>query len=161
MPLINPTREELKNHWRREVYRNLHKTGVVYSVRKNGIVEGHCNFIAVDNPVFAVGPKGNQRVRDEERKNVHAYIRGYMSRVIWHNDSTSYDLGHCEHCANYELNQRDIYSEYEWKEITYNPYKYQNFVTVEDEQPIFEARQAYIAKSVWALIPTQDKQETN
>ena len=67
---------KVQKEFRREVYRNLHwKNETVYSVRKNGLVEGHVYSIIMDgntkHPVtFAVGPKGNQRVRDEKRKNV-------------------------------------------------------------------------------------------
>lgn len=150
MPLYNPTRAELKKHWRREVYRNLHKEGHVYSVRKDGIVEGHCNFIGMDNPVFAVGPKGNQRVRDEERKNVHAVIRGYMNDVLWHDPD---EIEYCEDGAEYKMNHRDEYLGFDWKEVTYNPYKYKTFVTVEDAQPILEAKRALIGETVWALVP--------
>ena len=76
-----------------QVYRNLNKkessqlgNGIdpkavgdqpVYSVRgDDGLVKTHlCHFVLHDC-VFRVGKKGNQRVRDEKRKNVHAYIQG-------------------------------------------------------------------------------------
>ena len=68
-----------------QVYRNLHKTTkegtAVYSVRdEKGIVVDHVTEIALSRPVLRVGPKGNQRVRDEMRKNVHAYIQGMRMR---------------------------------------------------------------------------------
>ena len=60
-----------------QVYRNLHKTledgTKVFSVKNDkGIVEDHVTEIAISRPILRVGPKGNQRVRDEGRKNVHA-----------------------------------------------------------------------------------------
>jgi hypothetical protein len=53
-----------------QVYRNLHKTTAegtpVYSVRNDkGIVEDHVTEIALARPILRVGPKGNQKVRDE------------------------------------------------------------------------------------------------
>ena len=74
--------------FKREVYRNLHfRDEIVYSVRKDGLVEGHAMMVIMDGstkkPItFAVGPKGNQRVRDEQRKNVHAVIRGYIINAV-------------------------------------------------------------------------------
>ena len=103
-----------------QVYRNLHKTledgTKVYSVRnsKNKVVD-HVTEIALSRPIFRVGPKGNQRVRDEKRKNVHAGIRGYME----HKD--------LEVWADLPDDQ--------FSEITYNPYKYSSFVDIKDSSP--------------------------
>ena len=57
--------------FKREVYRNLrYRDEHVYSVRKDGLVEGTALCVVMDGntkyPVkFAVGDKGCQRVRDE------------------------------------------------------------------------------------------------
>ncbi len=156
-------------NFRREVYRNLNfKDGVVYSVRKDGVVVGHALTIIMDGntkyPVtFAVGPKGNQRVRDEQRKNVHAVIRGCIVNAVWaYADMDEDELNHtkdaCVYHAGENMTERDGY---EWKQVTYNPYQYKTFVTVEDEQPIFTARKVIIGKKVWAQVPTQETQESN
>jgi hypothetical protein len=160
MPFYDITdKAALKKHLRREVYRNLHKKGTVYSIRKEGLVEGHANFVGLDRPTFSVGPKGNQRVRDEQRKNVHAVIRGYIFDNVWHDpQEIEYSEGSGEYKLDYHKNDRD---EYEWKQVAYNPYKYQTFVTVEDEQPIFEAYRVLIGKTVWALVRTLAKTEEN
>ena len=93
------TKNQSKALFRREVYRNLHfRDETVYSVRKDGLVDGHALQVVMDgcddSPVtFAVGPKGNQRVRDEERKNVHAVVRGYIMNAVWYpadDDDLSY-----------------------------------------------------------------------
>ena len=77
-----------------QVYRNLHRTTEegthVYSVRNDkGIVVDHVTQIALSKPILRVGPKGNQRVRDEKRKNVHAYIQGMRMRESVIDDHTS------------------------------------------------------------------------
>jgi len=70
-----------------QVYRNLNKKlsgtrfwgdhGPVYSVRgDDGLVKKHTCHLVLHDCTFRVGEKGNQRVRDEQRKNVHAYIQG-------------------------------------------------------------------------------------
>lgn len=156
-------------NFRREVYRNLNfKDGVVYSVRKDGIVEGHAMTIILDGntkyPVtFAVGPKGNQRVRDEQRKNVHAVIRGCIVNAVWaYADMDKKELAHSEDACDYFKSEHMSEREgYEWKQVTYDPYKYRTFVTVEDEQPIMTARKVIIGKEVWAQISTQETDETN
>ena len=157
-------------NFRREVYRNLNfKDGVVYSVRKDGVVVGHALTIIMDGntkyPVtFAVGPKGNQRVRDEQRKNVHAVIRGCIVNAVWaYADMDKNELAHAKDTCDYfkdDFMQPRI-DGYEWKQVTYEPYKYRTFVTVEDEQPIMTARKVVVGKEVWAQISTQETDETN
>lgn len=155
----------IANTFKREVYRNLHFRGqTVYSVRKDGLVEGHALTVIMDGttkrPItFAVGPKGNQRVRDEQRKNVHAVIRGYLINAVWYDeDEMDHALSCCEYFKDSEMGEQDGY---EWKEVAYNPYKYKTFVTVEDGQPVFTARKVIIGKNVLALLPTNEIQKEN
>ena len=165
------TKAQSKKIFKREVYRNLHfRDETVYSVRKDGIVEGHALTVLLDGTsdspiVFAVGPKGNQRVRDEQRKNVHAVIRGYIVNAVWHTSDLwvdAFEMGHAKDaCKYHKKNHMMNYEGYEWKEVTYNPYKYKTFITVDDGEPIFTARRAVIGEEVWAMVPTQDKQEQN
>lgn len=58
------------------MYRNLHKDCL--SVRQNGIVVCHATNVVLNQARFVVGKKGQQRVRDEKKKNVHAYVTGYV-----------------------------------------------------------------------------------
>jgi len=125
-----------------QVYRNLHKTTkegtAVYSVRdEKGIVVDHVTEIALSRPVLRVGPKGNQRVRDEMRKNVHAYIQGMRMRESLIDD---YSTGIESH---------------EWQRITYNPYKHKTFVLVNNESvSVTEAWFIEIRRDgVWAFLP--------
>ena len=178
------TKNEAKKLFRREVYRNLHfRDEAVYSVRKNGLVDGHALQVVMDgcddSPVtFAVGPKGNQRVRDEGRKNVHAVIRGYLQNAIWYpedEDDLSYLKEHAEGLESVEwgvpVSRNTKISDlddprawtpmFEWKEIAYNPYKYRTFVTVKDEEPIYQARKVIIGPKVWAMVPVPECFERN
>ena len=131
-----------------QVYRNLHKTlddgTKVYSVKNDkGIVEDHVTEIAISRPIFRVGPKGNQRVRDEGRKNVHAYIQGKRMRTSLIDDPTT-----------------GIHPE-EWVKITYDPYQHKSFVLVRDDltkegesKAVSEAWLVEIrADGVWAFLP--------
>ena len=55
-------------------------------------------------------------------------------------------------------------------EVTYNPYKYRTFVSIDTNpfratenviEPIFTARKVIIMDKVWAQVPTQETQESN
>ena len=129
-----------------QVYRNLHKTledgTKVYSVKNDkGIVEDHVTEIAIAKPILRVGPKGNERVREEKRKNVHAYIQGRRMRESLIDDYyTGIDIK-------------------DWQEITYNPYLHKSFVLVRDES--LAVREAWFVEvrrdGVWAFLPVTEK----
>tara|TARA_R100000008_G_C3584895_1_gene171433 strand:- start:842 stop:1288 length:447 start_codon:yes stop_codon:yes gene_type:complete len=58
------------------VYRNLHKKCV--SVRQGGTVRCHATNVVLKDCRFIVSQAGQRRVRDEKKKNVHAFIEGYV-----------------------------------------------------------------------------------
>lgn len=62
-----------------EVYWNLHRH--VFSVRdrKSRRVLGHCDQVFLNGVEFYVSQAGRQRVLDDQRKNVHAFVRGVIS----------------------------------------------------------------------------------
>ena len=169
------TKDHAKKLFRREVYRNLRfKDDAVYSVRRDGLVEGHALQVVMDgcddSPVtLAVGPKGNQRVRDEGRKNVHAVIRGCMVNAVWrYDDMDAFELGWANDAAK-EMKQREMDERegYEWMEVTYNPYEYRTFVSIDTNpfratenviEPIFTARKVIIMDKVWAQVPTKHEE---
>lgn len=100
-----------------DIYYNLHRKCL--SVRHKGLVIGHSQNIGMKDVKFIVSEAGRQRVLREKRKNVHATIRG----VVW-------DLNVCD------LDPTGI-------QITYNPYKYDSFVTM-DGNPVKGANQVAI-----------------
>ena len=126
-----------------QVYRNLHRTEEdgthVYSVRNDkGIVVDHVTQIAISKPILRVGPKGNERGREEKRKNVHAYIQGMRMRESLIDDYTT----------GIEL--------HDWQKITYNPYRHKSFVL--DDNESVAVREAWFVEirrdGVWAFLPT-------
>lgn len=64
-----------------KVYYNLHKH--VFSIKdhKTGLVLAHGNHIQIKKPKFQVMEKGRQRVLEENRKNVHAYVVGELAGI--------------------------------------------------------------------------------
>ena len=100
--LVDPNRKV-------EVYRNLHKK--CWSVRQGGIVRFHCDTINLKDCLFVVQPAGRAKVLREKKKNVHAFVRGYISNE----------------CSPAVLD-----------EIYYNPYKAGSFVDFEGK-PVHSA----------------------
>lgn len=98
--------------------------------------------ITLIDPVFIVSEKGNERVRKEGRKNVHAEIHGTR-------------MSGCDKDAQKSKNENS-----EWYRITYNPYKHRDFVLADDESKA--VRSAIIAtiiegEGVWVFKPTLEK----
>jgi len=107
-----------------QVYRNLNKKlhdgdhGPVYSVRgDDGLVKRHTCHIVLRDCTFRVGDKGNERVRDEKRKNVHAYVQGVDSS-----------------------NNIDCTWIYDSVPIDYNPYKHKTFIRKDTGEPVYKAK---------------------
>lgn len=96
-----------------EVYWNLHKD--LFSVRnmQTGRVMMHTHFVRLQDAKFVVRPSGRLRVLREKRKNVHAFVRGYLD--------------------TYDLDWSVFGPE---RKATYNPYKYDSFVDHDTEQKL-------------------------
>lgn len=103
------------------IYFNLHKK--CFSIKalegaNKGRVIAHRDALVLYHAKFKVSEAGRQRVLKEQRKNVHAGVVG-----IWYDEVD----------ADKTLRVRDTTA------VTYNPYKYDSFVTVDDQQRIDEA----------------------
>jgi len=117
-----------------EVYFNLHKK--TFSVRscKTGKVLRHTDSIYLVGAEFVVRPSGRSRVIREGKKNVHAFVRGYVS-LLGHGPSGRPAL----------------------RNVTYNPYKYTSFVDKLTEGAIHRANRAWL--TVTNKIPTIQAEE--
>jgi len=62
------------------VYFNLHKR--LWSVRQGGRVKAHTACVNLKECKFLVGKAGQERVRREGKKNVHAGVSGYLEDEI-------------------------------------------------------------------------------
>ena len=121
------------------VYRNLHKQ--CWSVksltgRNYGRVILHCKAIDLNAATFKVNEKGRQRVIDEQAKNVHAGVVGYLNAAVvieqryeGVGESNRWETDHAIHSS--ELDDDDRY-----KLVTYNPYRFSSFVYEADEVPV-------------------------
>ena len=59
------------------VYWNLHRRK--WSIQQDGLVIGHKESVNLTDASFVVRRKGQERVRREGTKNVHAFAFGYMT----------------------------------------------------------------------------------
>jgi hypothetical protein len=103
-----------------QIYRNLHKKGVVYSVRSvtTRKVVDYVSDVVLTDVVFKVNQSGRERVVREKRKNVHAVMEG---RII----------------SDLPLSSGRL--------ITYNPYKSNQFVLKNNPTvKVFEAKRVNI-----------------
>ena len=93
------------------VYWNLHSK--IWSVQdvKSGRVCDHVQHISLTDAKFVVRKGGQKRVREEGKKNVHAFAEGWVSQE-----------------------QDEDHTHY-WYDITYNPYKNDYFMMGNDEVP--------------------------
>ncbi len=100
-----------------DVYRNLNDECLSIRSREPeqyGTVIDHRDFVVVDDVEFVVQPAGRERVREEERKNVHAFVRGRLA------DDQSWRPNNAV-------------------EITYDPYRFDTFVTTSEYDSVSSA----------------------
>ena len=96
-----------------KVYRNLHNG--LYSIKQKGLVVAHAQRLYLRDCKFTVRESGRQRVIKEKRKNVHAFIEGYITDSV---------MG-----TTVERNDLPI-------AVTYNPYLHNSFVNKQNNKPI-------------------------
>ena len=86
------------------VYWNLHKD--VWSVRscKSGLVIDHKQHMILKNAYFSIWKSGQKRVREEGKKNVHAFAVGHIVNDKMH---------HYKH---------NNFNPIDWDRVKYNPY---------------------------------------
>lgn len=89
-----------------EVYRNLHKE--CWSVRQGGKVLFHTTYICLHDCQFVVRPAGHAKVIKEQKKNVHAFAKGYL-------------------ISGRAANSLTEGIEWQQDNVTYNPYKEPHF----------------------------------
>jgi hypothetical protein len=112
-----------------ETYYNSHKQCLSY--RPSGGKVQHAKAIILNDVSFSVQPAGRERVRRENKKNVHAFVRGMPAWVAGLEDDLE------DYTA--QNMQRQGYGR-----ITYNPYSFESFVMVETWQSIRNATQVVI-----------------
>ena len=107
-----------------KVYRNLNNGKI--SIQQSGLIVGHCDKIILQSCEFIVNQSGRLRVVNEKRKNVHAFITGYVS-------------------GNLEISSKRL-------PVTYNPYRFDSFVMVDSTKPVKKATMASVSSNGWIFV---------
>lgn len=107
-----------------EVYRNLNKPGVTYSIRDNktGLVLGHGSNLLLSRCKFIVNQKGRQKVITTKRKGIHAWVEGHFGII---------------HAGDDKIFSEGI-------QVQYNPYTNSHFEMVDCQEPIVGANVVWI-----------------
>lgn len=104
------------------VYRNLHKK--CYSVKQDGLVKCHADQVTLQEVKFIVSKAGQKRVRDEKKKNVHAYLEGYVV-----------DARQADNIVDGKKSDTDLEAGLsDWESVYYNPYECDGFMSTETER---------------------------
>lgn len=115
------------------VYYNLHRH--CWSVkalegREKGRVLGHAKSVTLVQATAKVSQKGRQRVLREQKKNVHAGIVGTLA---------AFDL--------------PLVSTSAVRPITYNPYRFTNFVDKDTLEPFGGSPWAHLSDTRQVFVP--------
>ena len=108
------------------VYYNLHKH--TFSVTYQNKVIIHADYVKLGDVEFRVRRGGQERVKKEKSKNVHAFVIGTLLDY--------YDYP----CDNIPMPSSD-------KVVTYNPYKHNSFVFKDSEEPVYYAQEVDMINS--------------
>ena len=82
----------------------------------------HADFVKLRNVEFRVRQGGKEKVRDERRKNVHAFVIGDL-------------IDFCEFPCEF------LEEPYSDTIVTYNPYFHDSFVIKDTDEPIYHAKE--------------------
>lgn len=85
-----------------KVYKNLHKK--CWSIKQDRVI-CHTDFICLKQAIFKVHEAGRLRVLREKKKNVHAYVLGFVFPGL----------------------EAPYHEDYRWEPVFYNPYKSDKF----------------------------------
>lgn len=98
------------------VYRNLHKK--CFSVKQDGLVRCHAEHVTLQECKFIISKAGQSRVRNDQQKNVHAFIEGFVV------DTRGADLE-----VDGEVTDGQLMSGLtNWETLYYNPYECDGFM---------------------------------
>jgi hypothetical protein len=105
-----------------KVYYNLHNHKWSIMDKETGLILGHADIVGMYGVTPKVSEAGRQRVLREKRKNVHAFMEGYLDRVLGFVPFRGRVLpeGVFTSCGTI---MTDLLTE-----LTYNPYKFDRFV---------------------------------
>ena len=126
------------------VYRNLHKD--CFSVKQDGLVRCHADNVTLFNVEFIVSKAGQRRVRDEKKKNVHAFVEGFVV-----------DTREADNYVDGNWSDEQIENGFtHWQCAYYNPYECDGFMNTTTEEVYaraFYADLSNLDKVIYVFAP--------
>jgi len=113
------------------VYYNLRKNCLSVVEKSTRRVYRYTQGISLSNVKFIVSQKGVERIRRNKRKEVIAFVEGWV--MAWHASE------YCWQCGD----MRRGFSTLDGIEVLFNPYKWKNFVLKNGKRKITSA--SYVA----------------
>jgi len=114
-----------------QVYRNLHNGLISIQDLSTGVVLCHADAIDLEEANFIVREAGRQQVIREQRKNVHAFVRG---KVISIQNFQPYKGRSLRVNRLSDLQDLQVSNMWTTTKVSYNPYKAPHFVTPEGDE---------------------------
>ena len=131
------------------VYRNLHKD--CFSVKQDGLVRCHADNVTLFNVEFIVSKAGQRRVRDEKKKNVHAFVEGFVV-----------DTREADNYVDGNWSDEQIENGFtHWQCAYYNPYECDGFMNTATEEVYaraFYADLSNLDKVIYVFDPSTYKE---
>jgi hypothetical protein len=98
--------------------------------KQDGLVRCHANHVTLRDCKFIVSKAGQKRVRDEGRKNVHAFVEGFLA-----------DTREADKIVDGTKSDTEIWEgESNWQKAYYNPYTCDTFINQYDGSPLEATR---------------------
>jgi hypothetical protein len=109
----------MSNTDRVRAYYNLHKKCFSVQDYKTGLVIEHTDELFVTNAMFVVRKSGNEKVKREGRKNVHAFVNGIRSKLKqgMMPEFASHKVRYDPHTMDYFHYERIVNGKPEWLPI--------------------------------------------
>ena len=131
------------------VYRNLHKD--CFSVKQDGLVRCHADNVTLSDVEFIVSKAGQRRVRDEKKKNVHAFVEGFVV-----------DTREADNYVDGNWSDEQIENGFtHWQCAYYNPYECDGFMNTATEEvyaSAFYADLSNLDKVIYVFDPLTSKE---
>ena len=97
------------------VYYNIHKRCFSVQDYKTGLVIRHSHRLFLTNALFVVRKSGNERVRNEGKKNVHAFVNGIVvNRFAKIDNEFCFPVRYNPYTMDYFHYQRDVNNKLVW-----------------------------------------------
>ena len=97
------------------VYYNIHKRCFSVQDYKTGLVKRHARNISLTNAMFVVRKSGNERVKSEGKKNVHAFVNGIVvNKYAKIDNEFCFPVRNDPYTMDYFHYQRDVNNKLVW-----------------------------------------------